>query len=93
MNIYVGNLSYDVVEEDLREIFEEYGEVSSIKIIADKYTGRSKGFGFIEMPDKKEAISAIQELNNATLDNRPMKVNEAKQRDDNNQGRRNFKKY
>ena len=64
MNIYVGNLPYNVVEEDLREIFEEYGEVSAVKIISDKLSGRSKGFGFVEMDNDAEANKAIEELNN-----------------------------
>lgn len=78
MNIYVGNLPYNVVEEDLREIFEEYGEVSAVKIISDKLTGRSKGFGFVEMDDDQEAKKAIDELNNAELSGRNIKVNESR---------------
>ena len=78
MNIYVGNLPYNVVEEDLREIFEEYGEVSSVKIISDKLTGRSKGFGFVEMDVDQEAKKAIAELNNAELSGRNIKVNESR---------------
>ena len=87
MNIYVGNLSYKVNETDLKEIFEEYGEVSSVKIITDKYSGRSKGFGFIEMPDDDAANKAIEELNEAELDGRNMRVNQAREKSDN---RRNF---
>jgi len=64
MNIYVGNLPFNLGEEDLKEIFEEYGEVSSVKIINDKFTGRSKGFGFVEMDSDDEANNAIKELNN-----------------------------
>jgi RNA recognition motif-containing protein len=78
MNIYVGNLPYNVVEEDLKEIFEEYGEVSSVKIISDKLTGRSKGFGFVEMDDDQEAKKAIDELNNAEISGRNIKVNESR---------------
>jgi RNA recognition motif-containing protein len=78
MNIYVGNLSYKVDENDLKGIFEEYGEVSSVKIIKDKYSGRSKGFAFIEMANDKEAKTAIKELNGGELDNRKVVINEAK---------------
>ncbi|MEE4287228.1 MAG: RNA-binding protein [Mariniphaga sp.] len=86
MNIYVGNLPYSVVEEDLREIFEEYGEVSSVKIINDKLTGRSKGFGFVEMDDDDEAKKAIEELNNADLSGRNIKVNESRPRSNDSRG-------
>jgi RNA recognition motif-containing protein len=78
MNIYVGNLSYKVDENDLRGIFEEYGEVSSVKIIKDKYSGRSKGFAFVEMANDDEAKTAIKELNGGELDNRKVIINEAK---------------
>ena len=81
MNIYCGNLPYSVVEEDLREIFEEYGDVASVKIITDKLTGRSKGFGFVEMDDDDEAKKAIEELNNADLSGRNIKVNESRPRE------------
>jgi len=94
MNIYCGNLPYNVVEEDLREIFEEYGEVASVKIINDKLTGRSKGFGFVEMDNDDEARKAIEELNNAELSGRNIKVNESRPRNDSRGGggggRRNF---
>ena len=82
MNIYVGNLPFKLEEEDLKEIFEEYGEVSSVKIITDKFSGRSKGFGFVEMPDDGVANQAIQELDGAEVDGRNLRVNEAKARDD-----------
>jgi len=78
MNIYVGNLDFKVNENDLKEIFEEYGTVSSANIIIDKYSGKSKGFGFITMEDQANANKAITELNGATLENREMVVNEAK---------------
>jgi RNA recognition motif-containing protein len=78
MNIYVGNLDFKVNENDLKEIFEEYGTVSSSNIIIDKYSGKSKGFGFVTMEDMAEASNAIKELNGATLENREMVVNEAK---------------
>lgn len=86
MNIYVGNLPYNVVEEDLREIFEEYGEVASVKIISDKLTGRSKGFGFVEMDEDKEAKKAIEELNNAELSGRNIKVNESRPKTNDTRG-------
>ena len=78
MNIYVGNLDFKVSENDLEEIFQEFGEVSSSKIIMDKYSGRSKGFGFVTMDDQTEAEKAIEELNGASLKDRDMVVNEAK---------------
>ncbi len=80
MNIYVGNLSYDMSEEDLRNSFEDHGTVDSAKIIMDRESGRSKGFGFVEMPDNSEATAAIQELNEAMVNGRPLRVNEAKPR-------------
>lgn len=78
MNIYVGNLDFKVNENDLEGVFEEYGTVSSAKIITDKYSGRSKGFGFVTMEDQNEANKAIKELNGASFENREMIVNEAK---------------
>ncbi len=78
MNIYVGNLDYEVTEDDLEGIFEEYGTVNSVKVITDKYTKKSKGFGFVTMDDKTEANKAISELNGAVLENRDMVVNEAR---------------
>jgi RNA recognition motif-containing protein len=84
MNIYVGNLSYKVDENDLKGIFEEYGEVTSVKIIKDKYSGRSKGFAFIEMTNNNEAKTAIKELNGGELDNRKVVINEAKPKRTNN---------
>ena len=78
MNIYVGNLDYKVDENDLKEIFEEYGSVADVKIIQDKFSGRSKGFGFVTMDDTAEAKNAIDDLNGATLENREMVVNEAR---------------
>ena len=78
MNIYVGNLDFKVNENDLEGVFEEYGTVSSAKIISDKYSGRSKGFGFVTMENQDEANKAIKELNGATFENRELIVNEAK---------------
>jgi len=80
MNIYVGNLDFKVDENDLKEVFEEYGSVNSSKVITDNLSGRSKGFGFIEMENQAEATKAIDELNGATLENRQMVVNEARPR-------------
>ncbi|RKD86149.1 RNA recognition motif domain-containing protein [Mangrovibacterium diazotrophicum] len=77
MNIFVGNLNYNITEDDLREIFEEYGELSSVKLISDKFTGKSKGFGFVEMADADEAKKAIEELNGAEVEGRTMVVNES----------------
>jgi RNA recognition motif-containing protein len=78
MNIYVGNLDYGVDGNDLQEIFEEYGTVDSAKVISDRNSGKSKGFGFVEMPNDDEANNAIKELSGATLENRKMIVNEAR---------------
>jgi len=78
MNIYVGNLSYNLSEDELQGLFEEYGAVSSVKIIKDRETGRAKGFGFVEMEDDNEGQNAINELNGVELQGRAIKVNEAK---------------
>jgi RNA recognition motif-containing protein len=80
MNIYVGNLSYDLSEENLRQAFEAFGQVSSATIVKDKYSGRSKGFGFVEMPSAEEARSAIDQLNGKELKGRTLNVNEARPR-------------
>ncbi len=80
MNIYVGNLSYDTAEEDLRQAFENFGQVSSVNIITDKYSGRSRGFGFVEMGSKEEGEAAIAGLNGTDLDGRKLNVNEARPR-------------
>ncbi|MGL5562908.1 MAG: RNA recognition motif domain-containing protein [Tannerellaceae bacterium] len=77
MNIYIGNLNYRIQESDLKQVMEEYGEVSSIKLIKDRETGRSKGFAFVEMPNNEEALKAISELNQAEFDGRQMVVKEA----------------
>ena len=79
-NIYVGNLSWGTTEEILRETFEQYGEVLSARIITDRDTGRSRGFGFVEMEDEDEANAAIEALNGQTMDGRPLTVNEARPR-------------
>jgi RNA recognition motif-containing protein len=78
MNIYVGNLNYKLQESQLEEVFKEYGEVSSVKIITDKYTGRSKGFGFIEMPNDGEAEAAIEALDGKEVSGRQLRVNKAR---------------
>jgi RNA recognition motif-containing protein len=90
MNIYVGNLSYDVTEEDLKETFESFGEIESVKIIKDNYSGRSKGFGFIEMPNNADAQSAINGLNDKELKGRTLNVNKARPRTENRGGRGGF---
>jgi len=83
MNIYVGNLDFKVNENDLEGIFEDYGTVSSAKIISDKFTGRSKGFGFVTMENDSEATKAINELNGAEFESRKIVVNEAKPKKNN----------
>ena len=77
MNIFVGSLPWSIEEADLRESFEAYGAVESVKIITDKFTGRSKGFGFVEMPNDEEGQKAIDELNGATVDGRAIVVNKS----------------
>ena len=78
VNIYVGNLSYEATQDDLRAAFEAHGEVSSVSIIMDKMTGRSRGFGFVEMPDKAKGEAAIAALNLQEIKGRAITVNEAK---------------
>ena len=90
MNIYVSNLSFNIQDEDLREFFTPYGEVTSAKIIVDKETNRSRGFGFVEMPDNTASRKAIAELNDATVDGRNIKVMEAKPKVDRPSGNGNF---
>lgn len=82
MNIYVGNLSFDVSEEILQKTFEAFGQVSSASIVKDKYSGQSRGFGFVEMPDQNEARNAIASLNGKDLNGRQLNVNEARPRTD-----------
>ena len=88
MNIFVAKLSYDTQESTLRDLFEEYGEVSSVKIIMDKFTGNSKGFGFVEMPNDDEAYNAINDLNETELDGRTIVVKKARPKEErsNNRG-------
>jgi RNA recognition motif-containing protein len=80
MNIYVGNIAYRTSEQDLLDTFAAYGEVDSARIITDRETGRSKGFGFVEMPDDEQAKAAIDALNGSAIDGRPLTVNEARPR-------------
>ena len=82
MNIYVGNLNWGVTEDDLKTAFEEFGTVTSAKIITDRYSGKSRGFGFVEMTEDAEAKAAIAALNSKELKGRAIKVNEAKPRSD-----------
>ena len=82
MNIYVGNLDYKVNENDLESLFGQYGEVSSVKVIVDKYSGRSKGFGFVTMDNAEEASKAIGELHGMAHKSRDLVVNEARPRKD-----------
>jgi len=86
MNIYAGNLSREVTEEDLRQAFEAFGQVESAAIIKDKYSGESKGFGFVEMPAKAEGQSAINGLNGKELKGRTLNVNEARPRSEGRRG-------
>ena len=88
MNIYVGNLSFNTAEENLRQAFEAYGEVSKVNIITDRDSGRSRGFGFVEMPSKGEADAAMTGLNGQDLDGQTLNVNEARPRTENGGGNR-----
>ncbi len=81
MNIYVGNLSYSLDEAGLREAFAAYGEVSSVKVLMDRETGRSRGFGFVEMPNQNEAETAVAEINGKEVGGRALRVNEARPRE------------
>jgi RNA recognition motif-containing protein len=80
MNIYVGQLPYSMTEDELKEMFLEYGEIASLNLIMDKYSGQSKGFGFIDMPNNSEADTAIKALNKSMLNGREIKVNQAEDR-------------
>ena len=82
MNIYVGNLAYSVTEEILRESFEQYGAVRTVNVMKDKFSGQSKGFGFVEMPNNSEADAAIKGLNDTPINGRVVRVNQAKPRPD-----------
>jgi len=87
MKIYVGNLSYEVSEEDLKEVFNPFGQIESVKVISDKFSGRSKGFGFVEMSSSSEGQAAIEGLNGKELKGRAMNVNEARPQRENRGGR------
>ncbi|MFC2156281.1 RNA recognition motif domain-containing protein [Acidobacteriota bacterium] len=86
MNIYVGNLSFNTGDEELKEAFGAFGAVNSASIIRDKFSGQSRGFGFVEMPERDEAVKAIEGLNGTDLKGRSLKVNEAKPRTDRPRG-------
>ena len=90
MNIYVGNLPPDATEDDLRQAFEAFGQVASAKIITDRYTGDSRGFGFVEMPNNPEAQSAVSGLDGKDLKGNALRVNEARPRRDDRRGRGGF---
>lgn len=90
MKIYVGNLAYGVTDEDLKEAFAEFGEVASAEIIKDRFSGQSKGFGFVEMPDNSGADAAIKALNGKALKGRNVKVNQAQPKGSRPQGRRRY---
>jgi RNA recognition motif-containing protein len=81
VNIYVGNLAFTASEDDVRQLFEQYGEVDRVNLITDRETGRARGFGFVDMPDSREAQSAIQGLQGKDLNGRALTVNEAKPRE------------
>jgi len=89
MNIYIGNLDYNIKEEELKELFDQVGEVSSVKVTIDRMTGRSKGFGFVEMPNDSEALAAIEKLNGLTLKDRALRVTEARPKTEN----KNYNSY
>ena len=80
MNIYVGNLSYSTTDDSLRALFEQHGEVSSAKVVENRETGRSRGFGFVEMPNDEEARAAIEAVNDTEFEGRTLKINEARPR-------------
>lgn len=82
MNIFIAGLSYRVNDADLKVLFDEYGEITTAKVIMDRETGRSKGYGFVEMPNNEEALKAIEELNGAEYDERTISVSEARPREE-----------
>ncbi len=90
MNIYVGNLDYQLTEDNLKTAFQVYGEVESVRILTDRDTGRPKGFGFVEMPEKEEALKAIEALNGAELGGRTVTVNESRPKPQRNSRRGGF---
>ena len=90
MNIYVSNLGFNAQDQDLKKIFNPYGEVTSAKVIMDKFSGKSKGFGFVDMSNDEAAKKAIAELDNTTVDGRSIKVVEARPREDRPSGNRDY---
>lgn len=90
MNIYISNLNYKVNDSDLMQLFEEYGEISSARVIMDRFTGKSRGFGFVEMPDDVAAQKAIEELNQAEHEGNIITVNEARPREERTRNSRNY---
>ncbi|RME88763.1 MAG: RNA-binding protein [Candidatus Hydrogenedentota bacterium] len=93
MNIYVGNLAYSATEAELSNVFSAFGTVSSARIITDKYTGKSRGFGFVEMENDAEAKNAIANLNGSEMNNRTLVVNEARPRREKNYRQNNYSRY
>ena len=90
MNIFVGNIAFTASEDDLRQLFEEHGVVDKVHLITDRYTGRSRGFGFVEMPNADEAQAAIAALNGVDLHSRPLTINEARPREPRRDERREY---
>lgn len=88
MDIYVGNLPYSVTGDDLRNLFSQYGDVADAKVISDKYSGKSKGFGFVQMSDNSNAEKAIEALNDSDLQGRNIKVNQARPKENSDRSRR-----
>jgi RNA recognition motif-containing protein len=88
MKLFVGNLPYDVTEDDLKELFEKFGKIKSLILITDRETKKSRGFGFVEFSDKENAIEAIKKLNGSTIDSRSIVVKEAHNRNNNNRPQR-----
>ncbi|MGL4292770.1 MAG: RNA recognition motif domain-containing protein [Bacteroidales bacterium] len=82
MNIFIGNLSWAITDADLRDLFEEYGDIKSAKVVMDRETGKSRGFGFVELVDEEQAKRAISELNGASYDNKVISVTEARPREE-----------
>ena len=91
MNIYVGNIPRETSEKEIREAFEQYGEVTSVNLIKDKFTNMLKGFGFVDMPKQTEAENAIKNLDGTMFNGRPLTVNQAKPKTDRNTQKKNFK--
>jgi len=90
MKLYIGNLAYSVTKSDLEELFSKFGEVAEVTLITDKFSGRSKGFGFVEMQNNSDADAAIKALNESSLNDRTIKVNQAKPKEDRPQRRSRY---